>query len=143
MLTELGALPRLSTVLVNPGVAVSTAAVFAALNARSGTGKAKPAKPLETLWDVIGYLAEAGNDLEAPACELAPVIQDVLSAFDREPGCAMSAMSGSGSTCFAFFHADEYARGAASRIAQDHPEWWVSLIRLAGPDIGVARWGVQ
>ena len=139
ILAELPELPRLATVLVNPGVGVATAAVFGMLNARAGLGKPRPARRLENLWDVIGYLGEAGNDLEAPACRLAPVIQEVLSAFDREPGCAMAAMSGSGATCFALFHADEYAHGAADRIAQDHPEWWVSFTRLAGLEIGRPR----
>jgi 4-diphosphocytidyl-2-C-methyl-D-erythritol kinase len=109
------------------------------LNARSGTARSKPAKALESLWDVIGYLGDAGNDLEAPACQLAPVIQEVLNAFDREPGCALAAMSGSGATCFALFHDPDYARGAASRIAQDQPGWWVSATGFAGPEIGSAR----
>jgi 4-diphosphocytidyl-2-C-methyl-D-erythritol kinase len=139
IVTALPPLPRLSTVLVNPGAALSTAAVFAALNARSGTGAVRPAQALESLWDVIGYLGDAGNDLEAPACQLAPVIQEVLSAFDREPGCALAAMSGSGSTCFAFFHEHDFARGAGERIAADHPDWWVSLTQLAGPDAGRAE----
>jgi len=138
ILTPQPPLPRLATVLVNPGVAISTAAVFASLNARSGTGAVQPPRALESLWDVIGYLGDAGNDLEAPACQIAPVIQEVLSAFDREPGCALAAMSGSGSTCFAFFHAHDFARGAAERIAADHPDWWVSLTQLAGPDAGRA-----
>lgn len=135
ILTELPPMPRISAVLVNPGVAVSTAAVFATLNARSGTGRTRPVRAPESLWDLIGYLGDAGNDLEAPACRLAPVIQEVLNAFDREPGCALAAMSGSGSTCFALFHEHDFARGAASRIAQDHPDWWVSLTRLAGLEI--------
>ena len=141
ILTPLPPLPRLATVLVNPRVALSTAAVFAALNARSGTGAVRPARALENLWDVIGYLGDAGNDLEAPACQLAPAIQEVLNAFDREPGCALAAMSGSGSTCFAFFHEHDFARGAAERIAADHPEWWVSLCQLAGPEAGRAEVG--
>lgn len=135
-LSELPPLPRMPAVLVNPGVGVSTPAVFGLLNARSGTARSRPAKPLESLWDVIGYLGDAGNDLEAPACELAPAIQEVLNAFDREPGCALAAMSGSGGTCFALFHDPDFAEGAASRIAQDHRSWWVSLTRFAGPAIG-------
>lgn len=136
ILTELPPAPRIATVLVNPGVAVSTAAVFGALNARTGIGATRPPKSLDSLWDLIAWLGDAGNDLEAPAGRIAPVIQDVLNAFEREPGCALMAMSGSGSTCFAMFHEPEYAQGAAERIAQDHPEWWVSQTRLAGPEIG-------
>ena len=140
ILTELPPLPRLSTVLVNPGIALPTAQVFDALNARTGTGAMHPPKTLDNLWDVIAYLGDAGNDLEAAACSIAPVIQDVLNAFDREPGCALTQMSGSGSTCFAFFHEDEFARGAAQRIAQDRPDWWVALTRIAGFEAGAAEW---
>jgi 4-diphosphocytidyl-2C-methyl-D-erythritol kinase len=43
-------------------------------------------------------------------------------------------MSGSGSTCFAFFHEHDFARGAAERIAADHRDWWVSVTQVAGPD---------
>jgi 4-diphosphocytidyl-2-C-methyl-D-erythritol kinase len=126
-------------VLVNPGVALPTAQVFGALNVRTGTGTLRPPRKLDSLWDVIGYLGDAGNDLEAPACRIAPVIQDVLNAFDREPGCALAQMSGSGSTCFAFFHEHEFARGAAERIAQDHPQWWISLTTIAGLHAGAAE----
>ncbi len=136
ILTELTPLPWLSMVLVNPGVAIPTAAVFGALNARSGTGRLRPPGAVESLWDLIRYLGDADNDLEGPACELAPVIQDVLNALEQEPGCAIAAMSGSGGTCFGIFHEHEFANGAASRIAMDHSDWWVAPTRLAGPDAG-------
>jgi 4-diphosphocytidyl-2-C-methyl-D-erythritol kinase len=79
------------------------------------------------------------NDLEAPASRLAPDIEEVLSAFDREPGCVLAQMSGSGATCFGLFDQQQFAIGAAERIAQDHPEWWVKLTRIAAGDIGVPR----
>ena len=133
-------LPQLAMVLVNPGVALPTARVFAELNARNGVSAMQPPRDtFETLWDLLAYLGDAGNDLEAPACRLAPVIDDVLSALDREPGCALAQMSGSGSTCFALFHEHQYAVGAAERLAQDHPDWWVRVTRLASPEIGAVR----
>jgi 4-diphosphocytidyl-2-C-methyl-D-erythritol kinase len=140
VLTPIPPLPRLSTVLVNPGVALPTPHVFAALNARTGTGSMHPPGKLKTLWDVLEFLGDATNDLEAPACQIAPAIQDVLTAFDQEPGCALAQMSGSGSTCFALFHEHEFAQGAAERIAQDHPGWWVALTRIAGLEAGAAEW---
>src|SRR5437660_1429824 len=51
VLTELPPLPRLSTVLVNPGIALRTAQVFGALNARTGTGAMQLPKTLDSLWD--------------------------------------------------------------------------------------------
>lgn len=95
-----------------------------------------PSDNIRTLWDLVAYLDDAENDLEAPASRLAPAIDDVLSTLDREPGCALAQMSGSGATCFGLFHEHQFALGAAERIAQDHPEWWVRLTRIATPDIG-------
>jgi 4-diphosphocytidyl-2-C-methyl-D-erythritol kinase len=128
-------IPQFPLILVNPGIAVLTAEVFAGLNARTGMGAMQPGK-IETVWDLVSYLDDAANDLEAPACRLAPVIDDVLSALDCEPGCVLAQMSGSGSTCFGLFEQEQLARGAAERIAQDHPDWWVRATRIARPDIG-------
>jgi 4-diphosphocytidyl-2-C-methyl-D-erythritol kinase len=133
---EVPALPNFPLVLVNPGVMVPTGPIFANLNARTGVGAMQPPGALQSVWDLVGYLADAANDLEAPACRFAPLIEEVLSAIDREPGCVLAQMSGSGATCFGLFEQEQFALGAAERMAQDHPEWWVRVTRLAVPDIG-------
>jgi len=135
----LPAMPRFPVILVNPGILVPTARVFADLNARTGTGAMQPPTDIRTVWDLVAYLDHAVNDLEAPACRLAPMIEDVLAALDHEPGCVLAQMSGSGATCFGLFEQQEFALGAARRIAQDHPEWWVRATHIAGPDIGAPR----
>jgi 4-diphosphocytidyl-2-C-methyl-D-erythritol kinase len=137
--TPLPALPSFPLILINPGVMVPTGPVFGNLNARTGLGAKPPLGPIKSVWDLVGYLDGAVNDLEAPASRLAPVIEDVLSALDREPGCVLAQMSGSGATCFGLFDQQQFAIGAAERIAQDHPEWWVKLTRIAGSEIGKAR----
>lgn len=93
--------------LVNPGVAVSTAAVFAA-------------------WDgedrgPLGDWREGRNDLEPAAIGLAPAIADVLGWLGEQSGAGPVRMSGSGATCFALF-ADEAARERAA--ARCPPGWW-------------------
>ncbi len=93
--------------LVNPGVGVSTAQVF-------------------SRWDGIdrGPLddwREGRNDLEAPACTIAPKVQDVLAWLGARPGLDIARMSGSGATCFALF-ADDDARDAAAEACPAH--WW-------------------
>jgi 4-diphosphocytidyl-2-C-methyl-D-erythritol kinase len=133
------ALPPLEIVLVNPGVALSTANVFAALNARTGIAAMKPPAHIETVWDLMAYLGDAGNDLEAPATRLRPVIDEALEALHHEPACVFAQMSGSGATCFGLFDGCDFAQGAADRIAQDHPHWWVRSTRLAAPDVGAPR----
>lgn len=138
--TRLAPMPPFEVVLVNPGVAVPTGPVFAALNARSGVGAIAPPPPLASVWDLVTYLADAGNDLEAPAGRFAPVIEDVLSALGHEPACVLAQMSGSGATCFGLFDGSVYAAGAAERIAQEHPHWWVKSTRIAAPGIGAPQW---
>jgi 4-diphosphocytidyl-2-C-methyl-D-erythritol kinase len=103
--------------LVNPGVALSTAEVFAS-------------------WDGIdrGPLgpdhADGRNDLEAPATALAPAVADVLDALRGRDGVRLARMSGSGATCFGLF-AEEAARdAAAARIGRDCPGWWLLSSRL-------------
>jgi 4-diphosphocytidyl-2-C-methyl-D-erythritol kinase len=130
------ALPQFPIILVNPGVMVPTGQIFGDLNARTGIGAIQPPGPMQTVWDLVSYLADAANDLEAPASRFAPLIEDALAALDCEPGCVLAQMSGSGATCFGLFEQQQFASGAAERIAEDHPEWWVRLTRLAAPGIG-------
>ena len=132
-------LPPLDLVLVNPGVLLPTSGVFARLNARTGTSAMEPPQRIETLWDLVAYLEDFGNDLESPATHLQPDIDHVLEALHHEPGCVFAQMSGSGATCFGLFNDREYAEGGAGRMAEDHPHWWVKATRIAPPDIGAPR----
>jgi 4-diphosphocytidyl-2-C-methyl-D-erythritol kinase len=140
-ITPTAAMPRLALVLVNPGVAAPTPAVFAALNARTGLGALEPPQEgIATVWDLVSYLKDSANDLEAPASRLHPVIESVLDALDREPGCVTAQMSGSGATCFGLFDGFELARSAADRMRIERPRWWVCPTRIAGPEIGAPEW---
>lgn len=109
-------MPGTPVLLVNPGVAVSTAEVF-------------------RRWDGVdrgplGADPLAGrNDLEAPALEIAPVIGDVLATLAAQPGVTLARMSGSGATCFALFETVEACAAAALAVAR--PSWWSVETRLA------------
>lgn len=120
-------IPLLHGVLVTPGVAVATPAVFAALDRTDGLGHAAlPSWPdAEAL---IHWLAGQRNDLEAPAIRLAPVIADVLAAL-RQRGARLARMSGSGATCFGLWSSRADADLAATRLAQ--PGWWVRACSLS------------
>lgn len=117
-------LPDLHLVLVNPGVKVSTPAVFSALRQKNNP----PMSGLPTEPDLsafCGWLGDQRNDLEAPAIALEPSIAatlDVLSATG--PLCAR--MSGSGATCFGVYADAGQARQAAGHIAATAPSWWVT-----------------
>ncbi len=130
------AVPPLPAVLVNPGVAVPTKAVFTGWQADGEGGT--PSAPLDPIMlskagdadQLVHRLALATNDLEKPAIALAPVIADVLALLRAQRGCALARMSGSGATCFGLFASDPAAEGAAAALAAKHPEWWVKAVSL-------------
>ncbi|HEX8401145.1 MAG TPA: 4-(cytidine 5'-diphospho)-2-C-methyl-D-erythritol kinase [Allosphingosinicella sp.] len=108
--------------LVNPGIALSTPAVFAG-------------------WDGVdrGVLASGSarkaaldgrNDLEASATALAPAIADLLAILRSCPGVTVARMSGSGATCFALFEHDADRDMAADRVRTAQPGWWQLATRL-------------
>lgn len=126
-------LPRLFAVLVNPGVAVSTRDVFAALNLASGRasgGASSPTPLVSEGWGgeptaFVAALARERNDLEAPAIELEPAIANVLAVLQALPGCRLARMSGSGATCFGLFPTNAAAAAAARTLRVGYPQWWV------------------
>jgi 4-diphosphocytidyl-2-C-methyl-D-erythritol kinase len=117
-------LPRLPAVLVNPGVAVATRDVFAALRLPPGGGAA-PGGRLPATPALLEEIADGRNDLEAPAVELEPAIADVLAVLRKLPGCRLARMSGSGATCFGLFDATRSATAAARTLRVGYPAWWV------------------
>jgi 4-diphosphocytidyl-2-C-methyl-D-erythritol kinase len=127
-------LPPLPAVLANPGAAVATPAVFAALGLAPGASlDAPPAPWLEAGSNAARALEalEAGrNDLQASATRIAPAIGDTLEALQRLDGVRLARMSGSGATCFALFDDRHSAARAARALRTAHPGWWVRATYL-------------
>jgi 4-diphosphocytidyl-2-C-methyl-D-erythritol kinase len=108
-------LPKLSgmpLLLVNPGVALSTAQVFAR-------------------WDGLDRGAldrdspfEGRNDLTAAAVALVPEIAALLDLLAVLPGVTLARMSGSGATCFALFESFAARNSAVPLIKQEMPHAW-------------------
>jgi 4-diphosphocytidyl-2-C-methyl-D-erythritol kinase len=107
-------------VLVNPGVAVATRAVFAGLQKRDNA----PMEPLPQQGISAEWLAAQRNDLQEPAVRAFPVISEVLDEIGRCNGLMLARMSGSGATCFGLFETVDAAGEAAAAISRTHPGWW-------------------
>lgn len=125
----------LYAVLVNPLVRVpsnKTSQVFAKLGAAELTDVPPEEEPprFSSVKDVIGYAEARGNDLEAPARGLLPVVDVVLSELRRLDGNRLSRLSGAGPTCFGLFESASTAQAAASTLQQRQPDWWVRPTRL-------------
>jgi 4-diphosphocytidyl-2-C-methyl-D-erythritol kinase len=120
-------LPQCALLLVNPGVALPTADVFAARR-----GGFSPERPLPRPWtDLASFaatLAERGNDLTEAAVALQPVVGEALAFLRKTDGARHVAMSGSGATCFALYDTIEIAQRAAADVPS---EWWRHAGRLA------------
>ncbi|HZB93202.1 MAG TPA: 4-(cytidine 5'-diphospho)-2-C-methyl-D-erythritol kinase [Stellaceae bacterium] len=122
-------LPQVAALLVNPGVALATPAVF---KARQGPFSA-PARfegmPADAA-GLVALLAARRNDLTAAALTLAPEIGRVLDRLARLEGALLARMSGSGATCFALFAEAAAAEAAAARLGAEEPHWWVAAAAL-------------
>jgi 4-diphosphocytidyl-2-C-methyl-D-erythritol kinase len=127
---RLGPLPVpacLPLLLVNPGLALPTAAVFKALGdlpppIASGPPPADPA-------GLLAWIAARPNHLEPAALRLAPALGEVLAALDAAPGCRLARMSGSGATCFGWFADEQSLAAAAAALRAARPGWWVQPTR--------------
>ena len=134
ILTPCRSLPRLPMLLVNPGVAVPTKDVFAALDRPQRRGHDAAARPLPRPAPICcAFWKPPRNDLEAPARALQPVIGEVLAALRRLPGALFARMSGSGATCFALVRRMMTAAGGQPRCCKaKHPGWWIAADLRAG-----------
>jgi len=128
-LTRLDGFPQAAILLVNPGVAVPTGKVFAALKARRGIGLPLP-PAMTTANELVAYLKNTANDLEAPAREIAPVVGELLDTLAAQPGALLSRMSGSGATCFALFENNQAAIAASRALNVRNPGWWFATSRI-------------
>jgi 4-diphosphocytidyl-2-C-methyl-D-erythritol kinase len=121
-LTPLTHFPNLHILLVNPGVAVSTPAVFRALNWQ-GANVPAPADRCDTI--TLQDIHAGTNDLQSPALILVPEIAAVLTLLAASEGAILARMSGSGATCFALFDTEAALQHAAQMLKTDQPHWWV------------------
>jgi 4-diphosphocytidyl-2-C-methyl-D-erythritol kinase len=151
VIDELSGIPVL---LVNPGVAVSTGAVFRgwdgidrgpllprhpglvpgstvphAPNAEDLLHGVCRDEPGMTEW--LRRAIEGRNDLEAPARAIAPVIGAVIDLLAGQPGVILARMSGSGATCFALFDSETSRTAAARAIGNAQPDYWCLESTLA------------
>lgn len=116
-------LPKTGIVLLNPGVAVSTPAVFRSRSAAFSGCAEFPKSGWDAAEALAATLRTTRNDLEHPAIQLVPIIAEARDILAATPGCLLARMSGSGATCFGLFPTPDFARAASHTIARDG--WWV------------------
>jgi 4-diphosphocytidyl-2-C-methyl-D-erythritol kinase len=125
-------LPTAGVVLVNPGIALPTAQVFAAREGAFGAPDRFDEAPRDAA--ALAHLLQSRrNELDGAAIGLVPLIGDVLQAIAASPGCLLARMSGSGATCFGLYSDQPAATRAAKWLGARSRGWWIAPTRLAPP----------
>jgi 4-diphosphocytidyl-2-C-methyl-D-erythritol kinase len=133
-----GGMPALSMVLVNPGIPVSTASVFAR---RQGEwDQPLPALPARfgSVFELAIWLRQTRNGLYDAALAENRRIARAVKALEADPDCILARMSGSGATAFGLFASEAAAQRAAIRLRVARPEWWVAATRTGASPPGAA-----
>jgi 4-diphosphocytidyl-2-C-methyl-D-erythritol kinase len=122
-------LPTLHAVLVNPGVPLPTADVFASFRGDEPSKMPVDHVPLER-GALLAWLAARGNCLTRAAVSRVPLITRVFDAIGALPGCRLTRMTGSGATCFGLFDDAGAVADAVKRLKEPRPDWWIYPVSL-------------
>ena len=124
--------PAFRAVIINPGIAVSTAEIFQRFDRGQPEALVEASSPHK---DTITWLNSEPNDLEAPAKLAQPEIGVALDWLGQQDDVRLARMSGSGASCFALFE----DAGASRQVAEDYPHFAVE-VGLAGVRGGTLIW---
>ncbi len=132
-------MPEIPAVLVYPGAPSYSGDVFRHLPKAAWSGPLRPKddaawpKKFESARDVIGFLSERTNDLQATAAQRQPAIRKALQIGQELSNPGLIRMSGSGSSVFILYETDRDAQTAAKILKSAHSSWWVSAVTLNRP----------
>lgn len=118
-------LPPLWVVLVNPGIAVSTAWAYQNLRLTRSRAEDKIPRFPVRIEDVVHLLY---NDLEGVTCDRYPVVKQIKARL-MASDAAGALMSGSGPTVFGLFRDRQVAERAAVLLSID-TGWWSVAVAL-------------
>ncbi len=126
--------PHLPAVLVWPGAAASTPAVYRAfddaeMKRSTGFGLRAADIPLERA-AFLQFLARQNNDLTRAAWHVTPHVAEADAAFRAVDHAKLIRMSGSGSAVFAICETAADANATAGALRAKYPDWWIQATTL-------------
>jgi len=112
--------------LANPGKSLATAEVF---SARLGDFSTPPTrhKNFTSTTQLLELLKQTSNDLQQAAISIIPEIAHLISSLEKQQGCLLARMSGSGATCFAIFSNKQNLQNAQKNLKLENPNMWVEI----------------
>jgi len=112
-------------VLANPGVPVSTPAIFKEIQPPYTVHQDfKELLKDEFQGRIFDYIKAQTNDLMPAAAAQEPVIGSLIEYLQAAPGCLLVRMSGSGATCFGIFEDEMSAKRACDAFDKEFPQGW-------------------
>lgn len=130
IITPVPKMPELSILLVNPGIPCSTQKIFTQYNPPLYSNDITMPSTFTSQADLIDFLKLQRNDLTETAENTVSEITQILSALNKQAGCQLSRLSGSGATCFGIFENEAAAQTAAKALSQSNPDWWIRASTL-------------
>lgn len=112
--------------LVNPGVFLSTKAVFDKFD---GNFSSSISNEKIHQYHILDCIKNFKNDLTNAAIEISPIIGDLLTAMKNNQA-TIAKMSGSGSTCFAIFDNPQQLQAAHDKLSQQFPDFWIKKTKI-------------
>ena len=131
-LTNIGPIPNIPILLVNPNIKLATKTVFEVFSEK-GSFKSINGDANVDVGEIFRTIERnAPNDLIETAIKLAPVIKKVLFALRNLKGVKSVGMSGSGATCFALFEPDDKVGIIKAKQKIKNCGWWTASTFLKG-----------
>jgi len=131
-LTPATGIPPLPLVLVNPGIPVSTPAVFSQIE----EAERPPMHPLparfDSVIDFVVWLRQTRNDLSEPTKTVTGLAEQAVNTLSSDSDCLFARMSGSGPQAFGIFAKVSNAERAVEKIRRQRPNWWVIATEARG-----------
>lgn len=131
IVTDVKNFPVIHAVLINPKKELLTKDVFRKNTNKSTYGSIKILDFKNDTTLLFEFLNSQRNDLAHAAISIIPEISEILNLLEKQEGCIIARMSGSGATCFGLFSSKDHATFAADSIKRQSTEAWVKYTTLS------------
>ena len=126
ILTQLKKFPSINIVIVYPQLTVSTEQVYK-LGFKEYAKKMSHKLFFESQDQLIEFLKLTRNALYPNALKIFPELQLLITAIEKNTGCLLAKMTGSGSACFGIFNSIKNAKLGLKSLQKEFPNYSIYM----------------
>ena len=119
---------KLFFLLSRPNINCSTREIYSKVKKYSKKNKFDFFK-INTKKKFMNQILNNRNDLQPIVEKKYPIIKKLLNDINKEKGCYLSRLSGSGSVCYGIFVNEGAAKKALNKIKRKYPRFWFSIAK--------------